>query len=163
MEGHSSILQQLLNSGADIDEMDDDGWTALYRAARNGHMDSVETLLDSHACVSQTTSTGLTVLHAAVYNRHTKIEWKVLTAFNAELSENPPIGTVSTSSNADEWNVADHLKLCLELVRKYPEDISLHQYLADAYVQSRRFPEANLSAENALDLDPKNAEGTNLS
>jgi hypothetical protein len=86
-----------------------------------------------------------------------------LTALNAELSGNPPIGTVSTSSNADEWNVADHLNLCLELVRTYPEDISLHQYLADAYVQSRRFPEANFSAENTLDLDPKNAQATNLS
>lgn len=45
--GHDNIVQQLLRSGADIFHQDNDGNTALHKAAQNQHHHVMELLLDS--------------------------------------------------------------------------------------------------------------------
>ena len=43
--GYVAVAEMLLDGGAAMDVQDNDGWTALYRAALNGHLDVVKLLL----------------------------------------------------------------------------------------------------------------------
>jgi hypothetical protein len=63
--GHKAIVQQLLNSKADVDAKDDYRETALLEAAGNGHEAVVQQLLDSKADVNAKSYDGKTGLHKA--------------------------------------------------------------------------------------------------
>ena len=59
-------VRLLLDRGANIEEPNDEGYTALMEAAREGHEDVVELLLDRTAEVNQQTEeTGETALTLA--------------------------------------------------------------------------------------------------
>uniref|UniRef100_A0A914DMY8 KAP NTPase domain-containing protein n=1 Tax=Acrobeloides nanus TaxID=290746 RepID=A0A914DMY8_9BILA len=64
--GHTEIVSHLLPDG-DVEETDNDGWTALLNAAKNGHREVVKLLLDAGATVDQTDLMGWSPLMWAAY------------------------------------------------------------------------------------------------
>lgn len=50
--GHAEIIQLLVDAGADINAVTDDGRTPLMQAAIQGHVDCVKTLLRNKADAS---------------------------------------------------------------------------------------------------------------
>ena len=81
------MLQQLAAEGADIDEKDEDGLTALQYAAMWGDSESAEWLIENGADVNTTDGWGATPLINAVYN-DTSIETvKLLLENGADLTQ----------------------------------------------------------------------------
>lgn len=64
--GYYEAIEDLLDEGADPNEIDWQGETPLHKAARLGHLESVCTLLNRGAHVNAQDSFGLTALHWAV-------------------------------------------------------------------------------------------------
>ncbi|KAG2910476.1 hypothetical protein PC119_g19164 [Phytophthora cactorum] len=46
-DGHDAVVQRLLESGASIDLVNNDGWTSLMKASMNGHSEIVAILLQN--------------------------------------------------------------------------------------------------------------------
>jgi hypothetical protein len=58
-------VKQLVEGGANIEETDDDGMTALLLASTNGHFEVVVYLVENGANVAHTDIIGMTALHCA--------------------------------------------------------------------------------------------------
>ncbi|KAF5016316.1 hypothetical protein F66182_12037 [Fusarium sp. NRRL 66182] len=72
--GLIKIVGQLLENGIDIAATDEDGGTALHRAAENGHVDLVMLLLHKGADINfQKKKQRLTALHLAALNGHSAV------------------------------------------------------------------------------------------
>jgi len=72
--GKLEIGQHLLHCGADVNARDDDDWTPLYMAAKNGRLDFVQMLLEHGAAINAvTTDDGETPLHGASRLGHVDI------------------------------------------------------------------------------------------
>ena len=115
----------LLNEGADIDERNVDGWTALFAAASNGHVEIVRLLLDRGSKITRSNDGevsvidshndvtnplfsdasdcvdihGYSVLMKAVYNNHFEIVQLLL-----ERGASPNSGY--DPSNREEHNIS---------------------------------------------------------
>ena len=63
--GHTGMVQNLIDKGAEVDAADELGETSLYKAAGKGMMDVAQTLIDRGAKVNMTTEGGITPLHKA--------------------------------------------------------------------------------------------------
>ena len=50
--GHFQVVELLLKEHADINQQEEDGWTALMLASENGHFQIVELLLKEHADIN---------------------------------------------------------------------------------------------------------------
>ncbi|KAK7463151.1 hypothetical protein BaRGS_00038263 [Batillaria attramentaria] len=72
-KGHVSIVEMLLNRGADAEKVTLNGFTPLHLACQNGHTRVVEILLNSSVDVDKATSKGATPLHLASKNGHVTI------------------------------------------------------------------------------------------
>ncbi|KAG3011267.1 hypothetical protein PC128_g15008 [Phytophthora cactorum] len=46
-DGHDAVVQRLLECGASIDLVNNDGWTSLMKASMNGHSEIVAILLQN--------------------------------------------------------------------------------------------------------------------
>jgi ankyrin repeat protein len=66
--GHPSVVEFLLDSGADIGAQDDAGQTALHQAVHGGHLSTVELLLQRGAPLDVTNVYGGTVLGQAIWS-----------------------------------------------------------------------------------------------
>eukprot|EP00960_Hanusia_phi_P010874 319020-Hanusia_phi.AAC.5 len=66
-----TVAQKLIEDGAEINSMNDDGFTALMLAARNGHRETVEALMEIPDChVNQTNQYGANAMHYAAMFAH---------------------------------------------------------------------------------------------
>ena len=63
-------MKLLLDSGADKDKANENGWTPLYIAASYGHDQIVKLLLDVGVDINKADNDGWTPLITAVYNGH---------------------------------------------------------------------------------------------
>jgi ankyrin repeat protein len=68
--GHTRFVEVLLENGADPCVFDDDGYTALFRAAQFGRKDCVRLLIGAGADVRAENLCGNTPLHAAVMSKN---------------------------------------------------------------------------------------------
>jgi ankyrin repeat domain-containing protein 50 len=68
--GLQTVVQLLLDHNAEVDAKDEDGQTALHKAALNGHETVVRLLLDHNAEVDVKDEGGRTALHGAAFNGH---------------------------------------------------------------------------------------------
>lgn len=69
--GYADICVQLLESGAKIDECDNEGKAALHLAAQEGHNCVIEALLDIHTpCIDQRAHDGKTAFRLACLEGH---------------------------------------------------------------------------------------------
>jgi ankyrin repeat protein len=64
-------LRAIIDSKANVDNMDSNGWTALHHAAHNGDLESASTLIQSGANVNAYSNQQKTPLHFAAMNNHT--------------------------------------------------------------------------------------------
>ena len=64
-EGHATILEALLQAGADVDKAANNGCTALMVASKKGHGAIVEALLKAGADVDKAADSGTTALMMA--------------------------------------------------------------------------------------------------
>ena len=80
--GHEGAVEELLESGVDVEEVPTDtGVTALYLAAHEGHEGVVEKLLKAEADVDKaTTDDGTTPLFIAAYGGHEGVVEQLLKA-----------------------------------------------------------------------------------
>lgn len=71
--GDLGELRRLLDGGADIDEKDNDGWTALHWVANQGHTACARFLLDSGADIDAEDVGGWTALYLAALKGKTRV------------------------------------------------------------------------------------------
>lgn len=71
--GNKEIVLQLLEAGADINEIDEYGFRPLIEAAITGKTDIAGLLLDYGAAVDQEDATGRTALHWAIENKNIEL------------------------------------------------------------------------------------------
>lgn len=63
--GHTGTIQVLLDAGADVDAVDDDGWRAIHWAVQKGHLKCLEQLLAAGADVEAASDSGRRAIHIA--------------------------------------------------------------------------------------------------
>jgi len=73
-EGDTATVQELLDKGADVNEKDKDGYTALYLAAMSGHTVTVQVLLDSGANVDERRYGFTALIIAAEFGHNAIVE-----------------------------------------------------------------------------------------
>ncbi|KAG5447298.1 Ankyrin repeat domain-containing protein 50 [Clonorchis sinensis] len=78
--GEHEKLCSLLDAGADANQLDEDGWSALRTAAWRGHVDIVDLLLSRGAKVDLAGSDGRSALRAAAWAGHEEIVQRLLDA-----------------------------------------------------------------------------------
>jgi len=81
--GLTSIVQWIIDAGADVNTQNRVGWTPLIFASYNGHKDVVKLLLDNGADVNAKTNIGLTALMWASHNGHKDVV-KLLKKYGAK-------------------------------------------------------------------------------
>lgn len=69
-KGHASMLQFLIQHGAEVDVRDKDGMTVLHCAADGGHPTAVKVLLEAGAEINAVDRQRSTALHLAIQRRH---------------------------------------------------------------------------------------------
>ena len=111
MNRKSSIARILLNKGADVSVVDEDGSTALHQASNAGHVEVVTALVKAGADIEATTSSGLTPIHLAAGFGHLEVV-KELVKAGAALQEMD-----SSGYSPLLWAVAgEHLEVVTALV-----------------------------------------------
>jgi hypothetical protein len=77
-QGHTRIVETLLDHGVDIEQKNLDGQTPLLVAARNGRVATCRLLLDRGANVNCCCPMSLSPLHAALYVTHGQGEFEIV-------------------------------------------------------------------------------------
>ncbi len=72
-EGYSEIAKLLLQMGANANDRDADGWTALISTAYNGNIEIAKLLLHAQAKIDLRDHRGNTALLHAIWEKHVKI------------------------------------------------------------------------------------------
>ncbi|RYG44784.1 ankyrin repeat domain-containing protein, partial [archaeon] len=77
--GDGLEVRALLDAGANVDALDDDGNTALLKAVLGGHADVMELLLAAGARTDVLNADGLDALHAALWDGRTALAHRMWT------------------------------------------------------------------------------------
>ena len=72
-EGDEESVRRLISEGVDVNEADDDGWTALMGASSEGHEGVVSILLENGAVVDQADDNGWTALMCAARRNQVEV------------------------------------------------------------------------------------------
>jgi ankyrin repeat protein len=75
--GHTDTVQNLIDRGADLDDVDNDGKSALMMAAERGHDEIIQILIDAGANVNAADKWGWTALTLAKYPSTVEILKKI--------------------------------------------------------------------------------------
>lgn len=70
--GYVSGLNFLLNAGIDVNATDEQGWTALMHAVKNGHSSTAKVLVDAEADIALQAPDGTTATSLAHDSQHTE-------------------------------------------------------------------------------------------
>lgn len=91
LNGHSDIVEVLINAGADVDAKDNAGVTPLIAAAYCGHAKTVKKLIEAKASLDMYNKNGATALMAASINRKTTAA-KMLISAGADVNRKDVAG-----------------------------------------------------------------------
>ncbi|XP_064395634.1 ankyrin repeat domain-containing protein 29-like isoform X3 [Halichondria panicea] len=97
------VVLELLECGADPNQADKDGATALYWASRNGHDEIVRVLLAAKATVNTQTKSGQTPLWTTSFSGHQKC-MELLIDAGADVDVPKDVSTGATALIAAAWN-----------------------------------------------------------
>jgi ankyrin repeat protein len=103
----SSLVEELLEKGADIEATDDEGATAFHYAARDNLFEVVEVLLNHQANFGAKNGTGNTPLHLAAQNGHYEVCQTIieknpkLVDFASKLGGNTPLHEAASRGHTD--------------------------------------------------------------
>lgn len=89
--GHINILQELINAGADVNEVGSGGNTALIYAAREGQTESVEILISANADVNAKDAFQNTAIWHAADKKHFGVVLYLVEIKGIELPIGPGI------------------------------------------------------------------------
>jgi ankyrin repeat protein len=78
--GHLATVEFLLQTGATVDSIDEEGYTALYATLQNKHIDVAKQLLDHNADPSIISKDGWTSLHQVIDIGNTTLVMRLLDA-----------------------------------------------------------------------------------
>ncbi|RDW91018.1 hypothetical protein BP5796_02183 [Coleophoma crateriformis] len=109
-------VQRLIAKGTDVEQMDDDGNSAMYYAARFGHTKIIESLSDAGAQLEVQNKNYSTPLKAAVTNGH-EIAMELLLSRGANVNKG---SSISGSALYDAAHNG-HTKLVKKLIEKGAE------------------------------------------
>jgi len=88
-KGNYTIVENLLNDGADVHEKDSDGLAAIHHAAVIGRVDIAKLLMDRKSSLDIQTNTGWTPLHWAAKRRHnTMVQWLLQQGVDITITDN---------------------------------------------------------------------------
>lgn len=110
--GGMSVAVKLLEQGANLNGLDEDGETPLTAAALAGRQEMVKLLLDHGAGTMVRNAGGFTVLHAAAYAGHRQIVELVL-ARGTEIDDQNNKAKITALHAAAERN---HVDIATQLV-----------------------------------------------
>ena len=82
-----AVVDVLLDKEANVNQANNDGWSSLHTAARDGHQAVVAVLLSKGANVNQATNDGSSPLHRAAFNGHGAVV-AVLLSKGADVNQN---------------------------------------------------------------------------
>ncbi|MFM7469298.1 MAG: ankyrin repeat domain-containing protein [Vampirovibrionales bacterium] len=126
--GDTSLVEELILGGANVDQTDDLGWTPLHEASLGGHVEIVKVLLAHGANVNQADSTGDTPLHIA---SHDDVEVvKVLLAHGADVNQTDYVGATPLD-NVEFCKCSDSDKQAMIQVLRQAGGVSNFAYPAD--------------------------------
>ena len=83
--GHLDIVRFLVEQGADMEKIDNCGWTPLLASSANGHLELVRYLLEQGANRDKESRNGVTSLHWAAGEGHLETA-KLLMIYGADLN-----------------------------------------------------------------------------
>jgi ankyrin repeat protein len=84
--GHAAVASLLLERGADVNQADRNGATALHIACESGHTEVATLLLEHGADVDQADNDGLTPLQITTQNNHNAILALLLKKEHAQVN-----------------------------------------------------------------------------
>ena len=87
--GNFAEVKRLLETGANPDEINEGGWTALMAAANNGHVKVAKALLKAGAKRDMVDKKGRTAWHKAKANGHDEVVKVLLAKAKMELAKEP--------------------------------------------------------------------------
>ena len=99
--GHLTVVQYLVEQGADMEKDDSDGWTPLTIACFEGHLDVVRYLLEQGANRDKANKRYTTPLHLAAGEGHLEVT-KLLMVYGADLNARNKTGDLPIDVAADE-------------------------------------------------------------
>lgn len=97
-DGNTSRLRELIDAGADVNVVDNHGFTPLQRALQSGNLDAVEKLLLANANVNAETDAGVTPLDIAIATNNA-VAVRMLLAAKANPSRGNPLAAASSQGN----------------------------------------------------------------
>ncbi|XP_076108738.1 uncharacterized protein LOC143076757 [Mytilus galloprovincialis] len=71
--GHTEVVQMLINNKADINKCRDTGVSPLLIACQNGHSEVIQMLINNKADINKCTDTAVSPLYIACQNGHTEV------------------------------------------------------------------------------------------
>ena len=83
--GHLEVARILIEGGADVSALDDDGRTTLHLASQSGHLEVARMLVERDADVSAQDDDGRTTLHLASKSGHLEVA-RILIEGGADVS-----------------------------------------------------------------------------
>ncbi|XP_030844004.1 myotrophin-like [Strongylocentrotus purpuratus] len=158
MSGKQVVLQVwrteiniFMSQGADVNEGDNDGWTALHRAAQKGHLDVTKYLISQGADVNKLTQNDLTDIRLAIQHGNTSIIEKL-------VSEGADLNVQSTDG---QTCLHEAIRLCYKSVNIVQKTATLTK-ISDEYYKGELSPEKALVfylLENGAETDVRDIAG----
>nr|XP_055076899.1 transient receptor potential cation channel, subfamily N, member 1 isoform X1 [Misgurnus anguillicaudatus] len=114
-QGHTEVVQTLLQHNARVDVFDEEGKAAIHLAAEQGHQDIVDILLSHKAFVNAKTKLGLTPLHLSAQSGSARlvrllVETHQATIDALSLSKQTPLHLAAASGQLDVCHCLLNLK-----------------------------------------------------
>mgnify|MGYP003953180329 CR=1 FL=1 len=93
-DGHTEIVQLLLDRAANVNQANNNGWTPLLIAAEKGHTEVARLLLERGANVNQANNNGWTPLLIAIHHDHAELA-RLLLDHDADVNQAAYGGTTA--------------------------------------------------------------------
>jgi len=111
-QGNADAVRSLLDKGANVNEKDSAGRTALFVAAQEGHADITQLLIDNGAEINAKKGSGWTILMSAAFFNHADVV-RILLDKGADVNSKDSEGGTVLSLSAQEGH-ADVVRLLLD-------------------------------------------------
>jgi ankyrin repeat protein len=142
--GNLEVAKILIANTANIDAVDSEGETALFKACRKGHADIARELIDAGAKINQATKNEVAPIDIACLNYNTEI---VQILFNAGANVDPEIKKQIQGDQQKTYSTADERIEMINLIDKITTAESIEK--RDKKLENRRQPSSDVNSAGA--------------